>query len=62
MSFRSAHIGLAVAISLMGLGWVAVGRNPTDVELQLIFWTATAIGAIVLWRVEFGGGRRQHRR
>ena len=56
---RPANIGAAVAVILMVLGWLLVGRDPTDTESQIIFWSSAAIGLVVLLRIEPRDSRRE---
>jgi len=63
MSLRSGNIGFAVTLALIAVGLLIVGTNPSDTEMQLIFWPAFAAGiAVVFVVVSRDAGRdRDHR-
>jgi hypothetical protein len=62
MNARNANIGLGVAVALMVVGVLIVGTNPSDAEMQLIFWPAFFTGIAVLLVIEGREERRERRR
>jgi len=48
---KAVGIGFAVYLALLALGLVIVGLDPSDTELQLVFWPALAAGLAVSWIV-----------
>ena len=48
MSLRNGNIGLAVAVAMMAVGALIVGKNASDTEMQLIFWPAFFTGIVVM--------------
>lgn len=47
--FRKAHIGLAVMVVLMVVGFSAVGLNPSDGEYQAVVWGSVGLGFVVFF-------------
>lgn len=48
MNVRNANAGLGAAVAAMLVGVLVVGANPSDTEMQLIFWPAFLLGIAVL--------------
>jgi len=63
MNLRSGNIGLAVAVAMMAVGLAIVGVDPSDTEMQLIYWPAFFVGIAVVLVVERRSERRdrEHR-
>lgn len=62
MSFKNAHIGLAVTAVMMAIGALWVGRGASDTEIELICWPAMGVGLIVLLVLEDRDDRRSRGR
>jgi len=58
-SFRKAHIGLAVTIVLMVVGFAIVGLDPSDAEYQAVVWGSVGLGFVVLYLQYALEARRQ---
>jgi hypothetical protein len=41
---RAVGVGFAVAMTMIGIGFLVVGTNPSDAEMSLVFWPATVVG------------------
>lgn len=62
MSFRNAHIGLAVSFTIIGLAILAVGGDPSVEEQQMICYPALAVGFVVMLLLHARDERRERRR
>jgi len=62
MSLRNPNIGVAVYVVLGLIGLGLVGFDPSDTELQLIFWPSCVAGFAVFIGLDYRDDRRQRRR
>jgi hypothetical protein len=62
MDLRNPHIGLAAYVVVGLIGLALVGFDPSDTELQLIFWPACAAGFAVFIGLDYRDDRRSTRR
>jgi hypothetical protein len=57
-ALKQGNVGLAAAMVVIVVGLAVTGFAPTDTELQIVCWSALAVGAVVL----VGLGERDERR